>query len=180
MKKLILLVVCVIILIAAFSIYVLQKKSAPNPDEGGQQPGVSFPIGQPNSGGYTTATSSAQIGLATQNGQTIMVPDPTIGRPFSTLGNNRYYDLTGIQAWKSGAFDIEYGTDSSIAVTLLSEPVGSARDAAEASLKQLFPLSETQLCTLFVRVTVPIDVSDQYPGENLGLSFCPGAVVLPK
>ena len=92
-----------------------------------------------------------------------------------------YYQLTDNQEVQGdqAQFEIVYGTDSSIKIGLIKEPLKDSRLAAEAKLRSLFPLSNQDLCKLDVFVSVPAMVNDTFAGGNLGLSFCSGAVKLP-
>jgi hypothetical protein len=129
----------------------------------------------------TPVTSAPLIPIQTVNGSTVQIPDPTIGKVPIPEGTNKYYYLTNNQERQgnNAEFDIEYGNDSSISIVLLKEPLGESRLAAEKSLKNLFPVSNSTLCSLKLTVAVPMSISSIYSGENLGLSFCPGAVQLP-
>lgn len=136
------------------------------------------------SGGSSGGTGGTQGGLTipTKDGGTVTVPDFTQSAPSASEGSERYYYLTN-NADTQGAsaqYDIQYGTDGSVTVSLLSEPIGTARLAAEEKLRSFFPLSNDQLCSLDVIVGVPNYVNSTYSGNNLGLSFCPGSTPLPQ
>lgn len=150
-------------------------------------------------GGSTTATSTPRnpfggvgggagaggdtnsLSLVAKDGSTVTVPDFRADHPAVQEGSQRYYYLTQNQETQGDAaqFDIVYGSDSSVLITLLALPLSSARAAGEASLRTFLPLSDAQLCALNVTVAVPNGVDDTYSGQNLGLDFCPNAVALP-
>jgi hypothetical protein len=65
-------------------------------------------------------------------------------------------------------------------ISLLQEPIGSTREAMQAYLVAHLGLSEDQMCNLDYMVSVPASTNEEFSGENLGFSFCPGAVKLPQ
>ncbi len=145
------------------------------------------PFGAPSGNTVTvnpgnSSTTEKSIQLQTNTDQTVTIPDFTISKTSFTIGAHQFYYLTSNQETQgaNAQFDIIYGTDSSISIGLLKEPLGQSRLAAEAELRKLIPLSDSELCTLKVTVEVPYQVSQLYPGQNLGLSFCPGATELPQ
>lgn len=71
-----------------------------------------------------------------------------------------------------------YVPDGSITISLLSEPLSNARANAEAEIRSLLGLSDDDICTLDIRVTVPLSVNEALSGRNLGLGFCPFAADL--
>lgn len=73
-----------------------------------------------------------------------------------------------------GLYRIFYMADEgAIIVSLLSPDLATARTFAEIELQSVLGLDEWETCRLEVRVTTPRDVSEQYSGQDLGLSFCP-------
>ena len=129
-----------------------------------------------------SASTTPSRTLVARDGSVVTVPDFTRGAESYTLPAGTYYELTNNQATQGSAaeYDIVYGTDSSITVSLLKEPLGQARLLAETKLRTLIPVSDAALCTLDVTVGVPYGVNQFYAGQNLGLSFCPNAVSLPQ
>jgi len=84
---------------------------------------------------------------------------------------------------KKGKIGDSYNTyyddlDGSIIVSLRSVPLSTSRFLAEISLKQDTGLSEADLCEANILVNTPLEVSPEYSGRNLGLSFCKGSVSL--
>ena len=152
--------------------------SAPTP-EGGN------PFGNP-AGNATTSSdggsSTGTIFLTTTSGGKVSVPDFTQGKRSMPIGSYQFYLLTNNQDVEGPAaqFEILYGTDSSITITLLKEPLGAARLAAEDTLKSFIAVSDATFCTFNVHVGVPFGVNKFYASQNLGLSFCPGATPLPQ
>lgn len=78
-------------------------------------------------------------------------------------------------------YDIYYDqVTGSITVLLASNPLSIARNLAEIQLQYILGLPNEQLCDLRVKVAVNAAVNQEYARQNnLGLSFCPGAVQLP-
>jgi len=178
------IIIAVIILVILGSVwYLFLSKPAttqPQPVSSGQNP-----FGQPAGNTSTTIpgnTIQETTQLQTNTGQNITVPDLTAGKVGFPIGTHQFYFVTSNQETQgdNAQFDIVYGSDSSISIGLFKEPLGQARLAAEASLRKLIPLSDPELCTLKITVAVPYQVSQFYAGQNLGLSFCPGATVLPQ
>jgi hypothetical protein len=174
------------LLILAGAWYLFSSKQTvtqPQPTSSNQNP-----FGQPagDIGGTNVEPSGnvteKTIQLQTSTGQTVTIPDPTAGKAGSPIDGNTFYFITSNQETQgaNAQFDIVYGTDSSISIGLLKEPLGQSRLASEAKLRQLVPLPDAQLCTLKIAVMVPYQINQFYSAENLGLSFCPGAVKLPN
>ena len=64
-------------------------------------------------------------------------------------------------------------------IALLQEPLKQTREQAEQYLIEKTGYSHGAMCHLRYMVSVPNSVSQIYAGQNLGWSFCPGAVQLP-
>ncbi len=141
------------------------------------------PFGQTGLQGGVNSTGSNgnPVSIRTRGGQVLSVPDFTSGHPSINEQSGTYYYVTQDENGNQEAsdFSIVYGGDSSVSIGLLAEPLGAARAHAEAKLRQLIPATNDQLCSLDVSVMVPPSVSDNYAGDDLGLSFCPNAIVLP-
>lgn len=176
MKKILLILLATLIILGLSGVayYLLHEQ----PKMQINQSGTSFPT--------STATSSAQLGdgnvsIVAVTGETYRVPSFPKDTLHYELPSGTYYQLTrNIETQGADAqFDIQYGTDNSIQIVLVKEPLKDARLAAEASLRTFFPLANDQLCALNIDVGVPVKVNDVFSGKNLGLSFCPGAVKLP-
>lgn len=77
-------------------------------------------------------------------------------------------------------YDILFNTaDNSFTISILAEPLGSARIAAEQYLMDTLKISREDMCKLNYVVSTTSHVNATYGGTNLGFSFCPGAVKLP-
>jgi hypothetical protein len=90
--------------------------------------------------------------------------------------------ITSGEFYKNSAdpdqYEIYYDEPSgSISVLLANNPLSLARNLAELQLQQVLGLRPDRLCELQIRVAVNAAVNEQYARtDNLGLSFCPGAV----
>jgi len=71
-----------------------------------------------------------------------------------------------------------FTTDNTIVISLQDYDLAFAREGAENELRQVLGVTDNELCSLEIRVTVPGAVSEEYSGRNLGLSFCVGNVRL--
>jgi hypothetical protein len=181
----IILVALVIIAIAFGAFWLLTATTGTAPAGGAGNPfgGLGNATGTSSGGGSQGQGGSGTVAITAKDGSTVTVPDFRPGKESVNEGNVTFYYLTQSnqgQGQDNSQFDIIYGTDSSVTVSLLAEPIGAARAAAEAALRSYFPVSDAQLCQMNVIVAVPNDVNAQYSGENLGLSFCPGAMQLPN
>ena len=127
--------------------------------------------------------SGSMITLTTKKGARVSVPDFTFNKPRIEVEESgiTYVHVTqtpdGIE--EDPTHGMLFGSDSSITIALFAEPLGPVRQAAEASLRRHLPLPDAILCDLTVMVEVPDTIAPRYAGQNLGLSFCPGAVTLP-
>lgn len=74
---------------------------------------------------------------------------------------------------------VYFAKDQSFVVSLLQEPLGSNRLAAEEALQKQLGIDQGAMCQLNYLVGVPAAVNETYAGKNLGFSFCPGATELP-
>jgi len=76
-------------------------------------------------------------------------------------------------------YAIEYNSNTQFfSMALFQEPISESRRGAEQFLMRFLGLSETQLCQLNYRISVPNRVNQIFAGVSLGFSFCPGSVVL--
>lgn len=69
--------------------------------------------------------------------------------------------------------------DSSFLLTLFEEPLGKYRKEAESKLVSFLGIPKEAACLLRYGVYVSKYASEFLAGENLGFSFCTGAVALP-
>ncbi len=170
------MIVIIIVILAAFggSAWFWLSRNAPASGTGNQNPFASTTSG---SIGVGTPT----VTVTAPDGSTYPVPDFRQGKKADTLPAGTYYHLTDNQTTQGpeAQFEIQYGTDNSITIVLLKEPLKAARLAAENSLRTFFPLPDEALCKLDVFVSVPASVNETFAGNNLGLSFCQSGTRLP-
>lgn len=178
MKKWYILSIAALILLSVAGFFIIglfsdkEESQQPTPDPFGQSGLLS---------GQTSAEGQENIMLMSATGQTYTVPNFTENHPSYEQPTGTFYYITASpdSVEEDERFSIVYGTDSSISIGLLAEPVGEVRKVAEQKLRTLIPLSTTELCTLNISVTTPISVNETYAATELGLSFCPGSVQLP-
>jgi hypothetical protein len=141
----------------------------------------------------TTGTPSTSPSYTRQllgiDGSTLTVSDFTAGKPsqqVSDVEGDVQYDLTPYpeyvlgQPYPTHSYDVAFDQLSSqFIISLNEEPLGKTRLAAEAFMRQILGLANSQLCNIRFLITVPSQVNEQYSATNLGISSCPGAVPLP-
>lgn len=120
----------------------------------------------------TTLTIVANNGVITTNDfihNGITIEDP------SNAGN---YYLTGSS---TDGYAIGYRTPAQFfTIALQREPLGETRAAAETFLLSKLGISEEQMCHLNYYVGTDSYTNSAYAGKDLGFSFCPDSVALPK
>ncbi len=118
------------------------------------------------------------VSLTLKDGTSAAVqPFIVSGQPEWASDTNGYQVTTDEETTYSILY---YPNTTGFLVSLLAEPLGASRLAAEKELKAKLGLSTTQICELQVQVFTSISVNETYAGQDLGLSFCPGAVKLPQ
>jgi hypothetical protein len=138
-----------------------------------------FDGGQQN--GTNMTPSSSTLPLVLNDGTVVNVPDFTKENQPSWAGETGYQVAGG----DTDAYLITYvppdqsGARAEIGITIQSEPLGATRAAAEVALQNKLQLNNAQICALNIEVYTQPGLSDLYEGDNLGVSFCPGAVKLP-
>lgn len=135
--------------------------------------GTSLPNGGTGGGG----TPPVERTVTFKDGSQATIPDVTkLPQPAWASSDNGYV----VSGNGQGDFDIlYYPAQSAFSITLLQEPLGQTRLAAEQALRATLKLTDTQLCKLSADIGTIGSVNETYAGRNLGLSFCPGSVKLP-
>tara|TARA_R110000824_G_scaffold401771_1_gene615525 strand:- start:220100 stop:220639 length:540 start_codon:yes stop_codon:yes gene_type:complete len=127
-------------------------------------------------------SSHKTLQIYTRSGEPVTTPDFIASHePLETPGG-KFYNLYGPEYSTEGfTFSLQYSeADSQFLINLLTEPIGNARKDGENYLRAILNVTSEQLCELNTVVSVNPDVSEVYSMyENLGLSFCPNAVLLP-
>ena len=178
-SRLVLIIAALVIVALGFGI--IYWISQPEPSEP-LTPTDPFNTGGLQGGTSTDPVTTAQtITLVGRDGASYTIPNIVAGHAAYEQPSGTYYYVTAAEDGtpQNDRYSIVLGTDSSISIGLLTEPVGEVRREAEQALVNLTRLSRSELCALNVSVMAPIDVSDTYAATDLGLSFCPGAVELP-
>jgi hypothetical protein len=122
------------------------------------------------------------ITVRTVTGDAVSVPDFRAGKQADQLPSGNVYTLYGPEySNDESLFSLQYSEGSAeFLITLLQEPIGAARVEAERYLRGMLMLQDSELCRLNTLVGVMPYVNETFATyENLGLSFCPGAVPLP-
>lgn len=180
MKRIYILLGGIVIIIIGIVVLMLQKNAPLVPT--GSTTTSTNPLGLPAGSVSVPATnpneSSGMLNLVLQDGTTVPVPDFTKVDQSPTANAESGYRIAGSN---TGDFQIlYYPQNSGILISLLSEPLGPVRLAAENALRVTLGLSDSQLCGLTIDVRTTLSISATYSGRDLGLSFCPGATPLPQ
>lgn len=124
-------------------------------------------------------STSAEVLDFLHNG--ITQPDPSNpGQYYVHQSTMDCYGANCISTADAQPFNILYSEDNqSFTIALLDEPLGRVRNQAEQYLIKVLGLTESQMCHLHYYLGTTSYVNPTYGGENLGFSFCPGAVKLP-
>lgn len=138
---------------------------------------------QVTSGSASATTTAASLTVAATTGGSIVVNDFTKDPKTVTSADipDHYFISGGINAYTDNSpYSIYYvDTDQSFNITILQEPIGDNRMAAEQELMQKLGITQLEMCRLRYYVSVPQDVNAVYAAKgNLGFSFCPGAAQL--
>ena len=143
--------------------------------------------------GATPSGATGSMTVAAQDGSQVTVLDfihngitilDKVNDGVYMLAGNLGYCLSDpgqCQAAPADNFNVFYNSaPQSFNTVLTKEPIGQARLLMEQFLLSTLGITQSQLCSLKYRVGVTIYVNEQFAGENLGFSFCPGATPLPK
>jgi len=139
-----------------------------------------------NDGTGSNTTNSPQdgatISIGTSDGGSIQVAnpkkDPTL-KEDSTNPGYYYFKASGNTASTTGSYVIEYIDKTQFFnVILEEEPIGQAREQAQAYLAQHLGISQSQLCSLNYMVTVPYSVNQDFASTDLRFSVCADATPL--
>ena len=167
-----------------------QSNSNPFGDSGDVQSlnpgtGITPPAGQTGGASGTTKTAT----LTGSDGSVIEVRDfggdsDVIADPYNKgiyyLGYHSF-DASSSPANVSAPFYVQYQAPTQMfVISLNQEPISQTRQQAEQYLMSKLNLTQDKMCHLRYSIAVPYFVNQYYAGENLGFSFCPGAVQLPQ
>lgn len=141
-----------------------------------QQPSVSFP-----SSSTTPASQSGTLAIAFPDGTATKIPDFTKGNQPAWAGDTGYL----VAGSPTDMYMITYippangNYQNAFTIVVQGEPLGEVRRAAETAFINKTGFSKKQICELGVSVVTQPGLSDTYDRAELGVSFCPGATVLP-
>ena len=169
MKRAVIIVaIILLVLVVAGALFLLLRPNA--------EPVPGTPI-DPFGFGSGTRDPQDSLSVTLADGSVTSVPDFTKENQPAWASATNGYQVGGSD---EGAYHIVYfPDDSGFLISLLTEPLGANRLNAEDEIRAKLQLPEAELCKLNVRVATSIHVNETYAGQNLGLSFCPGAVRLP-
>jgi hypothetical protein len=156
------------------------------------------------SGNSTSVSTSPSTSAASATSTTLLVPTRWGGytgvEDFlhngetvpDTVNPGRYYlagsigyclaDGTCPSGYKTSDFTITYSASTGVFnVTLLTNPLSTAREEAQTFLTSRLGATQNQMCNLlyYVWVSPLLDTTGIYGGVNVGWSFCPGETTLP-
>jgi hypothetical protein len=178
MKRILFFGSLVVIALGVITYFFFPPQTLPTSSE--NQPASSTPFGSPAgsvSGTNTNASSTALL-LQLQDGSQVSTPNFIEENQPPSANAVSGYQVAGSN---TSDFQILYFPQNfGILISLLTEPIGTVRLTAESALRAKLGLSDSQLCKLIIDVGTTADVNSTYAGRNLGLSFCPGSVTLPK
>lgn len=144
-------------------------------------PPVGLPVaGSATQGSGPSAQGSSFIKTADFLSDPATIKDP-INDGYYYLGYHVYEGVSDPTATTTPPYVIAYiAATQYFNIALMQEPIGQTRRDAEQYLMARLGISETQMCKLNYMVSVPDRVNTSFSGRNLGFSFCPGAIALPK
>jgi hypothetical protein len=172
-KSIIVITAIVVVVLIAFGVfYLIQKNGASNTPA--QTTGALPPVST------STPTSSAPLVIPTSTTVTLGTSQGVVTvKNFYQSADFITQDQQTVAVKDTSDYVIAYNvSDSSFAITLLSTPLETARQAAESAFLSQLGVSQQDACKLTVYEGVPAGVSDQYVGQSFPLSFCGGPPTL--
>jgi hypothetical protein len=161
-------------------------------EEGTEEPRIDFPLvapSRPDLGGAAagsfeiTGRDGRSITVRNFIENSITIEDPSNDGIYYLAGSSGVCleDGTCPTAGQEQGFSTVYFTnDQSFAIAIKEEPLGEKRLAVERFLMQTLGISEEDMCALRYVIGTSPYVNETYGAiDNLGFSFCPGAVKLP-
>lgn len=173
MKKLLLIFALIfVLLLVAIGAWILKGKQTSTQTAATSTPPVTFPTAT-GGDGQVAPVGAIQARSFLDDADVAQDPD---NPGYYYLG----YRTFGAQGVQNPPYLILFIKDTGLfQISLLQEPIGDARKAAEMYLQQKIGLTDDQMCSLDYFVSVPDSVNSRFASMNLGFSFCPGAVKLP-
>ena len=178
--------------------FVILQTPATTPSQG-NTPSQSYSNNYNNNSSVTTQPGSqtpvvtkSKFTVLAQGGVRITVKDfLNNGETATDMVNPGTYYLAGSigyclangtcpSGYKSDEFLVTFNTNTqSFNISLLKEPLSTARQDVEKFLIDRLGASQEQMCALTYYVRTSESVNPVFAGQNLGFSFCPGAIKLP-
>ncbi len=126
----------------------------------------------------TTGTNNTSTVTVPTDSGIVEVKDVRTYPDTTAIGGDNYVVGGTATSSASASYQILYfQSDFSYLISLLREPLGDVRRAAETELLQKLGITKTEACKLSISVGTPVSVNETLGGRELGLSFCPGAVI---
>lgn len=168
MKKIFLIIICVLVLAIAATVLLRV-----NPTQTPPEAETFTDLG-------TTVTPTAQLETkpASPNSQNTRVTDISKLPEVVDVGDGMY-SLNGTRSNPQANFSLIYSSfDNSYSIAILAEPIAENRIEASKYFLELLQTDEATACSLTVYLGTISAVNENISGQNLGLSFCPDAVQL--
>ncbi|PIT91479.1 hypothetical protein COU17_00635 [Candidatus Kaiserbacteria bacterium CG10_big_fil_rev_8_21_14_0_10_49_17] len=125
-----------------------------------------------------------QNGVVAIRADAIQESTVAVGTTTTAIGAEFGYPLSDDQKFVAGGFDKDFliyfnRPQSTFYIYLQSEPLKEARELAESTFLSTLGIAEESVCELYVWVFVDENTNEFLAGNNFGLSFCPGAEIIP-
>ncbi len=178
MKRLI-IILGILLMVAAIAgvAFTLLNRSMVTTEEGKDVDPIYDPFGSVT----VVETPEGKVPLELTDGTQIFV-DEFVPEEQPEWAGDTGYQLLGSESEAYHVIYIpadDFGAPASFIVSIIQEPMGANRIAAESALRSLLKIANAQMCALDIQVVVSVSLSEAYAGRNLGLSFCPNSVRLP-
>lgn len=174
-----------VILLAVGAFFFISQ----TPDNEPTRPPVTFPTGFLANG---TGVPGGELSIVTVGGDPLIVRDFIHnGTTVEDPANDGNYYLAGkidycaegeecVVANETDFTIVYFSQGHGFGINLNSEPLGQVRRNAERYLMDVLQITQEQMCSLNYTLGTTVYVNSTYGSmDDLGFSFCPGAVKLP-
>lgn len=172
--------------VGIYFFYFLEERSAKTIQTEVKRDDAILPLGSSEERGADDKETSASapteaLLLPTLNEQKITTSDFRRQEDIAATKSAGVYTLFAPKNEKGDTLyaALYFEEDNSFLITLFEEPLGKYRKEAEGKLVSLLGIPKEAACLLRYGVYVSKYASEFLAGENLGFSFCTGAVALP-
>ena len=190
MKRIILVTVIIILLVALTGIIFVLTQHKQLPSNNSSSSTSTFPISGNSPQSNTSNGSGSYSVVNTMGGMITTKYFIHNGKTVVDALNSDDYYLAGSPVYCTNSscpsappsgdyYVVSRQSAKAFIIGLLNEPLGNSRQEAEQFLMGTLGISENQMCNLNYYVLATSDVNSVYAGKNLGFSFCPGAIPLP-